>query len=115
LKRFKSKNPKVKSFCLELMDKALTEKCLTTQDVNLKLIFNATNDLLSNSNKDVREYAIQLVTFVYVNCEDDINTFCSNLKNLRPVQLKELKDSLANNKKENGNEYQVKLFDKVYH
>ncbi len=113
LKRFKSKNPKVISFCLDLMSQFLMDRTACQLDVNLKLIFKATLGLLGHQIKDIRDQAIQIVGFVYENCEDDIDTFCSNLKGLRPVQLKEMRDHLGNLKKNEQQQYLVKIFDKI--
>jgi hypothetical protein len=61
----------------------------------------------------VRDDAFTLITFIYQNCEDDANTFCSHFKNLRPVQLKELKEQLQVTKKNEDCDFLVKLFEKV--
>ena len=82
LKRFKSKNSKVIQFCLDLVNGAFVGGELSAQDVNLKMLFKSSHDLLGHSIKETRDSAIQLITFVYEHCEDDLNTFCSNLKGL---------------------------------
>lgn len=69
--------------------------------------------MLSNPNKDIRDGAFNLMVYVYKNCEDDLTTFTGNLKNLRPVQLKETTEHLADVKKNYQSEYLVKLFEKM--
>jgi hypothetical protein len=54
-----------------------------------------------------------LITFVYKHCEDDLNSFCANVKTLRPVQLKELRETLSGVEKSKDSEFLVRLFDKV--
>lgn len=57
--------------------------------------------------------AFQLMVFVYQNCEDDVNTFTANCKNVRPVQMKEMRDQLSTVEKNTKGDYLIKLFDKV--
>lgn len=111
LKRFKNKNTKILNFCLSTMNQALMQNFLSIQDANLKMIFKYTHELLGHSAKEIRDLAIQLISIVYENCEDDLDTFCSNCKGLRPVQLKDLKEQLATLEKNSNAEYLVKLFD----
>lgn len=77
------------------------------------MVFKNANDLLSNPNKDIRDSAFNIMVYVYKHCEDDLNTLISNLKNLRPVQLKEIKEQLSAVDKNYSSEYLVKLFEKV--
>ena len=56
------------------------------------MIFKTTHDLLDHKDKKIRDLAIQLISIVFENCEDDLETFCANCKGLRPVQLKDLKE-----------------------
>lgn len=85
LKRLKSKSSKSLVFYLTVMNSALTDQNFTVQDANLKLIFKNCNELLGHNLKEIRDQANQLITFIYQNCEDDIETFCHNLSGLRPV------------------------------
>ena len=111
LKRFKNKNTKILNFCLSTMNQALLNNHLQIQDANLKMIFKSTHDLLGHSAKEIRDLAIQLISIVYENCEDDLETFCANCKGLRPVQHKDLKEQLSTLQKNQRAEYLVKLFD----
>ena len=52
-------------------------------------------DNLSQKNKELRDLAMQILQHIFVRCGDDIETFVANCKNLRPVQTKEIKDSLG--------------------
>ena len=54
---------------------------------------------------------MQILQHVYVRCADDAATFVANCKNLRPVQIKEIKESLAKLDKSQKPVHQVKLFD----
>jgi hypothetical protein len=85
LKRFKSKNKGVIGFCMSVLNQAISEREINVNDINLKMVFKSTHDNLGHQTKEVRDFAIQLVCYVYQNCEDDLNTFCSNIKGLRPV------------------------------
>ena len=85
LKRVKSKNSKAVSFCIGVVFEALQNGNLSVQEANLKLIFKSTHDLLGHNLKEIRDSATQLIIFIYENCEDDVETFCANLKDLRPV------------------------------
>lgn len=113
LKRFKSKNSKAICFCLGILLQAINEGSVSIQDINLKMVFKSTHSLLGHQNKEIREDALHIMFYVYENCEDDLNTFVSNLKNLRPVQIKELKDQLQSIEKNQESEYLIKLFDKA--
>jgi len=113
LKRFKSNNKGVIVFSMSVFNQAIAENNLNVSDVNLKMVFKSTHDNLDHKTKEVRDSALQLICYVYQNCEDDISTFCSNIKGLRPVQLKELKEQLEAIDKNQESEYLVKLFDKV--
>ena len=64
-------------------------------DANLKLMFKCTHDMLSHSSRELRDLAHSLMAHIYENCEDDLTTFCTHIKSLRPIQHKELKDYLA--------------------
>ena len=48
---------------------------------------------------------------MYVRCSDDISTLVSNCKNLRPVQIKEIKETLGKLEKSSKPVHQIKLFD----
>lgn len=77
------------------------------------MVFKYTHDLLGHKEKEIRDQTLQLITFVFMHCEDDLNAFCANVKTLRPVQLKELREALSAVAKSRDQEYLVKLFDKV--
>ena len=110
LKRFKSPNPKMSSFCFENIIKAFEERSLHLQDANLKMMFKCTHDLLAHSSRELRDHAHSLMAHIYENCEDDLAVFCANVKSLRPIQLKELRDSLAEHQKNTRADYLVRLF-----
>lgn len=96
-------------FCFESIIKAFEENSLHMQDANLKLMFKCTHDMLAHSSRELRDLAHTLMAHIYENCEDDLSTFCSHIKSLRPIQLKELKDSLSEYQKRR-NDFQVRLF-----
>lgn len=110
LKRFKSVNPKMSSFCFENIIKAFEERSLHLQDANLKMMFKCTHDMLAHSSRELRDHAHALMAHIYENCEDELNVFCANVKSLRPIQLKELRDILAEHQKNTRAEYLVRLF-----
>ena len=85
LKRFRSKNSKAICFYLGILLQAINESSVSVQDINLKMVFKSTHELLGHQNKEIREDALHIMFYVYEHCEDDLNTFVSNLKNLRPV------------------------------
>lgn len=85
IKRFSSKNKGVIVFCLSVVLKAIEFNNISAGDINLKLVFKSTNELLTNPNKEIRDSAFSLMIYVFQNCEDDIKTFTNNIKNLRPV------------------------------
>jgi hypothetical protein len=58
------------------------------------MIFKYTTDLLPHNVKELRDLSLTLIKNIYENCLDDVSTFCNNIKCLRPIQLKELKETL---------------------
>lgn len=54
---------------------------------------------------------MQILYHVYRCCGDDIGTFVANCKNLRPVQTKEIKESLSELEKSLRPAHQAKLFE----
>ena len=68
LKRYKSVNPRVISFCLENLNKSFEDKNLFLQEANLKMIYKYTTDLLAHNIKELRDQSLTLVTHVYENC-----------------------------------------------
>lgn len=68
-------------------------------------------DNLSQKNKELRDLAMQILQHVYVRCTDDAATFVANCKNLRPVQIKEIKESLTKLDKSQKLGHQIKLFE----
>jgi beta-glucosidase-like glycosyl hydrolase len=51
-------------------------------------------DLVGHTNKEVKEVAIEIMIEIYKLSQDDASAFIRNLKSLRPIQLKEIKDML---------------------
>lgn len=93
LRRFKNKNSKVATFAIEVILEAFRNQLLT-DETNLKTVFKATAENLAHSNKELRDMATELLKEIYRLCEDDASAFTRNLKQLRPVQLKDIKDML---------------------
>lgn len=98
LKRFKNKNTKIATFSNEVVVEALKSSSLIDEQA-LRTIFKATQENLGHSNKELRDISIELVKQIYRLCEDEIAVFTKNFKNLRPVQLKEIKDLLSDEEK----------------
>ena len=109
LKRFKSGNPKMTAFCVEGLIRAFETRSLHLQDANLRLMFKFTHDMLAHSSRELRDLAHALMAHIYENCEDELGAFCANVKSLRPVQQKELREALAEHTKKEG-DYLVRLF-----
>lgn len=85
LKRFKSVNPKMSSFCFEALIRAFETRSLHLQDANLRLMFKFTHDMLAHSSRELRDLAHALMAHIYENCVDDLAVFCANVKSLRPI------------------------------
>lgn len=66
-------------------------------------------DSIYNSNKEIKDSALVLLKELYSHCDDDAVTFVRNLKNLRPVQAKEVKDMLQETEKTSKSQ-QVRIF-----
>ena len=64
---------------------------------------------MAHSNKEVRDTCIELMKEIYKLCNDDAKVFTHNLKALRPIQAKEVKDMLADIDK-NKNSILINLF-----
>jgi hypothetical protein len=55
--------------------------------------------MVGHTNKEIKDTAIELIVEIYKLCNDDANAFIRNLKALRPIQVKEVKDILSEIKK----------------
>lgn len=93
LKRFKNKNTKIATFSTEVVLESL-KSSLFSDEQSLKTLFKACSENLGHSNKELRDMTLEVIKNVYRLCDDDVNAFTRNLKNLRPIQLKEVKDAL---------------------
>lgn len=92
-RRFKNKNIKIASFSIEVTVEALRNQ-LYQDETSLRAIFKAVADSASHTNKELRDVSIECIKEVYRLCHDDASTFVKNLKTLRPIQTKEVKDLL---------------------
>ncbi len=98
LKRFKNKNTKIATFAMEVVTEALKSSILVDEQA-IKSLFKSTQESLGHSNKELRDISLELIKQIYKLCEDDLSVFMKNIKNLRPVQQKEIKDLLADEEK----------------
>ena len=80
-------------------------------ELSLKNVFKMIQDNLSQKNKELRDLAMQILSHVYIRCVDEAATLVANCKNLRPVQIKEVKEALIKLDKSTKPGHQVKLFD----
>lgn len=67
---------------------------LLIEEAILRQIFKSMQDLVGHTNKEIKEVAIEIMIEIYKVCQDDSSAFIRNLKSLRPIQLKEIKDIL---------------------
>lgn len=67
---------------------------LLNDENSLRSIFKGVQDLVGHTNKELKDVAIEILIEIYKLCQDDANAFIRNLKSLRPIQLKEVKDLL---------------------
>ncbi len=67
---------------------------LMNDENSLRLIFKAIQDIVSHTNKELKDVAIEILIEIYKMSQDDSSAFIRNLKSLRPIQLKEVKDLL---------------------
>ena len=51
--------------------------------------------MVGHTNKEIKDTSIELIVEIYKLCNDDANAFIRNLKALRPIQVKEVKDILS--------------------
>jgi hypothetical protein len=51
--------------------------------------------IAGHTNKEVRDLAIFIIQEIYKLISDDAFTLTKHLTNLRPIQLKEIKDTLT--------------------
>lgn len=93
LRRFRNKNIKIGCFAMEVVVDALRNSLLT-DETSLRVIFKGVQELVGHTNKELKDVAIEVLIEVYKVSVDDSNAFIRNLKALRPIQLKEVKDLL---------------------
>ncbi len=67
---------------------------LLNDENSLRSIFKGVQDLVGHTNKELKDVAIDILIEIYKLCQDDSSAFIRNLKSLRPIQLKEVKDLL---------------------
>jgi hypothetical protein len=67
---------------------------LLNDENSLRSIFKGVQDLVGHTNKELKDVAIEILIEIYKLCQDDASAFIRNLKSLRPIQLKEVKDLL---------------------
>jgi len=65
------------------------------EEANLRAMFKACQDMVGHTNKEIKDTSIELIVEIYKLCNDDANAFIRNLKALRPIQVKEVKDILS--------------------
>ena len=68
---------------------------LFSDEATLRQIFKSVQDQVSHTNKEVKDTAIELIKEIYKLTADDASAYIRNLKSLRPIQLKEIKDLLS--------------------
>jgi hypothetical protein len=93
-RRFKNKNKKIAIFSMEIVVLALRSGLLS-DEATLRQVFKSVQDQVSHTNKEVKDTAIDLIKEIYKLTADDASAYIRNLKSLRPIQLKEIKDILA--------------------
>lgn len=93
-RRFKNKNIKIAIFSMEIVILALRSGLLS-DEATLRQVFKSVQDQVSHTNKEVKDTAIELIKEIYKLTADDSSAYIRNLKSLRPIQLKEIKDILA--------------------
>ncbi len=64
-------------------------------EVSLRQVFKSVSDNVGHTNKEVKDTAIELIKEIYKLTSDDSSAYIRNLKQLRPIQLKEVKDLLS--------------------
>lgn len=67
---------------------------LLNDENSLRSFFKGVQDLVGHNNKELKDVAIEILIEIYKLCNDDPSAFIRNLKSLRPIQLKEVKDLL---------------------
>lgn len=93
LRRFKNKNIKIGCFSMEVVVDSLRNNLLNDEN-SLRSFFKGVQDLVGHNNKELKDVAIEILIEIYKLCNDDPSAFIRNLKSLRPIQLKEVKDLL---------------------
>ncbi len=78
---------------MEVVVDALRNNLMNDEN-SLRLIFKAIQDIVSHTNKELKDVAIEILIEIYKMSQDDSSAFIRNLKSLRPIQLKEVKDLL---------------------
>lgn len=62
--------------------------------INLKHVFNGITHTLTNQNRCIRDAGMNLLASIFSRVDDSIDTIMKNLKALRPVLKKEIKEAL---------------------
>ena len=93
-RRFKNKNIKIAIFSMEIVVLALRSGLLS-DEATQRQIFKSVQDQVSHTNKEVKDTAVELIKEIYKLTADDASAYVRNLKSLRPIQLKEIKDILS--------------------
>lgn len=78
---------------MEVVVDALRNNLMNDEN-SLRLIFKGIQDIVSHTNKELKDVAIEILIEIYKMSQDDSSAFIRNLKSLRPIQLKEVKDLL---------------------
>lgn len=93
IKRFRSRNSRTAQFTLHVVNEAFKSNT-AVEEINMKVIFKALQDCFNHNTLPIREFSYQILQHIYRHCGDEAPRLISYCKNLRPVQVKELTDSL---------------------
>ncbi|CAG9325941.1 unnamed protein product [Blepharisma stoltei] len=96
IKRFVAKNQKEACFSIQCVGNALPSLPLVAHLG--KSLYNALNKALAHNISEVRIYAMNLLVDLFCYTQDPIDIFIPHL-NLKPQQIKEIKDHLLNKDK----------------
>ena len=114
VKRMKSTQGKIASFAMHVINEAFKMESEVSNEINLKNVFRMIQDNLSQKNKELRDLAMHILQHVYQRCGDNVETFVANCKNLRPVQIKEINETLSKLEKSVRAAHQTMLFSAGY-
>lgn len=78
---------------MEVVVDALRNSLMNDEN-SLRSIFKGVQDLVGHTNKELKDVAIEILIEIYKMSQDDSSAFIRNLKSMRPIQLKEVKDLL---------------------